>query len=155
MKILRNVVLAAAVAGATAMTGTPANAAGAGVFTGVASINCFGCGVSNGSADLWVTGVVGTTPAAAVQGVTPPNAKATFSVTEIPSQCPVTGSAVGVVTGAVNVGFSWTRVGATAVITTTGDINGGGAAAFAVTSPVGNPCGGAVTAQVVGAVAGA
>ena len=43
---------------------------------------------------------------------------------------------------------------ATAVITTAGDINGAGIAAFAVTSPIGLPCGGPVDATVAGSVAG-
>lgn len=113
-------------------------------FTGEAAINCFGCGVSTGTADLTVisTGGMGS-------------AFATYTVFESPAQCPVTGSATGSTTGSVVVDFNWTRVGATAVITTTGDINGGGVAAFAVTNPLGNPCGGPVTAAVVGAIAGA
>lgn len=115
-------------------------------FTARAGVNCFGCGVSSGAADIWF--------APAVQGVTSPNAKATYTVTEIPGQCPVTGSATGSVTGVANLSFSWARVGAVAVISTTGDVNGGGTATFAVTSPVGSPCGGSVTAQVVGAIAG-
>ena len=115
-------------------------------FYGEAAIDCFGCGVSSGTAALWV--------APAVPGLDAPNTFATYTVIEIPSQCPITGSATGSTTGAMNVTFSWTRVGATALITTTGDVNGGGAAGFVVTDPVGNPCGGPVRAQVVGAIAG-
>lgn len=147
--ILRSAVLAAGVASTLAMTAVPSSAQGAGVFTGEASINCFGCGVSSGTATLSVTGEVN---GVAQVGA---SASATYTVTEIPSQCPVTGSANGTVSGAVNVTFAWTRVGATALITTSGDINGGGTAVFAVTSPVGNPCGGPVTANFAGAVAGA
>ncbi len=142
--ILRSAVVVAAAASSIAMISTPANAAGAVAFTGTAHIDCFGCGSSTGTADL--TGV-GTHSGAAT---------ANFTVFEPEgATCVVTGSASGTVTGAVNVVFNWTRVGATAVITTSGDINGAGVAAFVVTSPVGNPCGGPVTASVVGAVAGA
>ena len=153
-KILRRIGLAAAVTASVGMGSAPASAEGAGAFTGTANINCFGCGVSSGTADLCVTGYVLGQPVVGVCITGGRNATATYTVTEIPSQCPVTGSATGVVTGAVNVSFSWTRIGETAVITTTGDIDGGGTAKFAVTSPVGNPCGGPVTASFAGAVAG-
>jgi hypothetical protein len=68
--------------------------------------------------------------------------------------CVVTGTASGKVLGVIDVDFNWTRVGATAVITTSGDISGAGAAVFIVTDPHGNPCGVEVTAEVVGVLAG-
>jgi hypothetical protein len=138
--ILRSAVIAAGLATSVmvGMTGATADP-GAGVFTGSANINCFGCGTSNGKAHLDVTGTVSG-------GV-----DATFTVNEPAATCPVQGSATGSTTGAVTVNFVWTRLGATAVITTTGQINGAGVAAFVV---VGLPCGGPVTATVAGALAG-
>jgi hypothetical protein len=125
------------------------------VFVGTAHINCFGCGVSNGTADLQgqdpsVTAEVETDDLA-LEG-----AVATYTVFEpTGATCVISGSANGTTTGELaTVNFSWTRVGAVAVITTTGEINGAGVAAFVVTSPIGNPCGGPVDATVVGTVAG-
>ena len=148
--IMRSAVLAGAAIPAIALgTSTaPAYAAGAGAFEGTAHINCFGCGSSSGTADLKVAGVVGTSAKALA------DVSASYTVSEAPGTCPAVGSAVGSFGGAINGTFTWTRVGATAVITTAGDINGAGVAAFAVTSPVGLPCGGSVNATVVGAVAG-
>lgn len=148
-RIMRSAVLAVP-AGVAILAGTtaPAYAAGAGSFNGNAHINCFGCGASNGSANLKVTGVI--------NGVakTQADVVATFNVTEAALTCPAVGSAVGGFSGAVNGTFTWTRVGATAVITTAGDINGAGVAAFATTK-AGLPCGGPVDAVVAGTVAGA
>ena len=147
--IMRSAVLAGAAIPAIAIGTTgPAYAQGAGTFHGTAHINCFGCGSSSGTADLKVTGEVNGT--AKVEA----DVTATYTVTEASATCPAVGSATGSFSGAVNGTFKWTRVGATAVITTTGDIAGAGVAAFAVTSPVGLPCGGPVNATVVGGVAG-
>ena len=147
--IMRSAVLAGAAVPAIALGTTgPAFAQGAGTFHGTAHINCFGCGSSSGSAALKVTGEVNGT-AKAEAAVT-----ASYSVTEAPGTCPATGNATGSFSGAVNGTFTWIRVGANAVITTAGDINGAGLAGFAVTSPVGLPCGGPVDATVVGVVAG-
>jgi len=150
--ILRSAIVAAGAASTMIAGMTPASAAPGGVvaFTGTASIGCFGCpGPRPGTAVLSGTGV--TLEGNVISGT----ANATYTVTD-PADvtCVITGSATGSVTGAINVGFTWLRVGATAVITTTGEVNGAGAAVFVVTSPVGNPCGGPVTATVVGAVAG-
>lgn len=167
-KILRTLGLSAAIVGSVGLGTTPASAVGAGNFIGEASIVCFGCNVSTGTADLCVNGVFvaeDVPPTSVPPAVTQVeceydgdntvwNVEATYTVIEIPSQCPVTGSATGSTTGAVNVTFNWTRVGANAVITTTGDIDGGGTASFAVTDPVGNPCGGPVTAAVAGMIVG-
>jgi hypothetical protein len=148
--IMRSAVLAGAAIPAIAIgTSTaPAYAQGAGTFHGTAHINCFGCGSSSGTAALSVTGEINGV-AKVEAGVT-----ASYSVTEAPGTCPATGNATGSFSGAVNGSFTWIRVGANAVITTSGDINGAGVAAFAVTSPVGLPCGGPVNATVVGGVAG-
>jgi hypothetical protein len=151
--ILRSAVLAAGVVSAIALSTTGASAQGAGEFNGSAHINCFGCGVSTGTAELSVTGEVNGS--VVVGGITA-NAHASFTVNEPTGPtCVVSGSASGTVTGAVSVDFNWTRVGAVAVITTSGQISGAGVAAFVVTSPVGVPCPGPVDALVVGAVAGA
>lgn len=146
--ILRSAVLAATAATAMTMTTAPAHADGAVAFTGTATIACFGCGPSTGSASLSVSG--------SVNGSTQVNAAATasFSLNEPSATCPATGSASGSVSGSgFGVTFNWTRVGATAVITTSGDIDGGGSAAFKADSA--NPCGGTnVKATFAGSVAG-
>lgn len=147
--IMRSAVLAGAAIPAIAIgTSGPAYAQGAGVFHGTAHINCFGCGDSSGTAALSVTGEV--------NGVAKTEAavNASYTLHEDSLTCPAVGTASGGFSGAVNGSFTWTRVGASAVITTAGDINGAGIAAFAVTSPVGLPCGGPVNATVVGSVAG-
>lgn len=152
-KILRTLGMSAAIAGSLGLGTTPANAAGGGVFTGTASINCFGCGTSTGTADLCVVVWVNDDDAGVC--VTGINTTATYTVAEpAGATCVATGTANGTTTGVIDVIFDWTRVGAVAVISTSGDINGSGVAAFKVTSPVGVPCGGPVTAQVVGAVIG-
>ena len=92
-------------------------------FSGTASINCFGCGSSSGTADLTLLDTGGAV-------------HADYDVTEPSITCPLTGSATGTTTGAINVNFTWTRTGATAVISTTGDVNGVGAAAFAAATPL-------------------
>lgn len=176
-KILRSLGLIAAIVGSVGLGSTPGVAGpGAVAFVGEASIVCFGCGVSSGTAELCAEGyndpdVViapcadpGQVEAWAAHAIANPvdvnplpingNVVATYQVVEIPSQCPVTGSATGSTAGAVEVDFTWTRVGTTAVITTQGDINGGGVAVFEVTDPIGGACGNPVTAVVAGAIAG-
>jgi hypothetical protein len=127
------------------VTSSGCGSGGAAAFTGTSFINCFGCGTSNGNASLNIVG------ASASGGPINGAANATFTVNEPAATCPVQGSAVGSTTGALAVNFVWTRLGATAVITTSGDIGGAGVAAFVV---VGNPCGGPVTATLAGAIAG-
>ena len=181
-KILRSLGMTAAIVGSLGLGATPTHAApGAGAFVGEARVGCFGCGVSTGTAVLcaegystatgpivntcldagaataWAADAIANLPA--VPDLPDPlpingNVFATYTLFDSPAQCPITGSATGTTTGAVAVAFNWTRVGATAVITTTGDINGGGVAAFAVIDPAGNPCGGPVRAAVIGAIAG-
>ena len=132
-----------AVPSASAATG------GAVAFTGTAYLDCFGCGYSHGTADLSVIGLVGGN---VVDG--PAYADYTMVQPNISPFCMISGSASGYVTGTVNVTFNWTRVGALALIGTTGDITGLGFATFTVTSPTGVPCGGPVVAQFEGTVAG-
>jgi hypothetical protein len=118
-------------------------------FSGTAYIDCFGCGISNGTADLTVRGVVGG--GVVVSGAE--YAKYTVNEPSLSPQCMVTGTASGTADGAVSVTFNWTRVGANAVVTVTGDVTGAGPATFVVTSPAfGVACGGPVTAHVEGFV---
>lgn len=171
-KILRNATLAAAVA-ASLSVGTPADAAPiGGAFVGEASINCFGCGSSTGTAELCAEGYVHPTAVVtacvdpnkvagwATSGhVNPlpinPNLFASYTVAEpAGATCVVTGTASGTTTGVVNVTFNWTRLGAVAVISTSGDVNGSGLGVFVVTEPQGIPCGGPVTAVVAGVLLG-
>jgi hypothetical protein len=149
-RIMRSAVLVGvAVAGIALSTNGPAFAKpSGGVFNGTAKINCFGCGASSGTASLKVSGVS--------QGKAVANKPvfASYTVSEAPATCPAVGTASGSFSGAIHGTFTWTRVGATAVITTAGGIKGAGIAAFSVTKPVGLPCGGPVTAVVAGSVAG-
>jgi hypothetical protein len=146
LSALATVAVAAALPTQAAQAGTQPckwDASGAtcqATFTGTAHINCFGCGPSTGYADLTVT-----TPAGSG------TVHATFSVNEPANSCPQTGSASGSFSGYISGTFTWTRTGGTAVIRTSGDINGMGAAGFAVP---GNPCGGPVDATVGGAIIG-
>ncbi|MDQ1705134.1 MAG: hypothetical protein QOF18_1500 [Frankiaceae bacterium] len=148
-RIMRSAVLASAGIASIALgTSSPAFAATEGAFNGTAHINCFGCGTSTGTAALKVTGAIGTKKV--IQGAV----SSSYTVVEAKGTCPAVGSATGSFSGAINGTFTWTRVGATAVLTTAGGIKGDGIAAFAVTQPKGLPCGGPVTATVVGSVAG-
>jgi hypothetical protein len=125
------------------------------VFTGTAHINCFGCGTSTGTAEL-----AGQDPSVSAEVETDDaeleTAHAAYSVQEDGgTSCVITGTATGTTVGELaTVSFNWTRIGAVAVISTTGEINGAGVAVFVVTSPIGLPCGGPVDATVVGTVAG-
>jgi hypothetical protein len=164
-KILRSAVLVAGIATGLILGSTSANAAGAGVFTGDVSLNGFGVGSSTGEAWLCVVGAFAPPPTVAtavgpctsVTGHAASNVHATFDLNEPSASCPATGTAVGSVTGAVTGNFTWTRVGAVAVISTSGGSlgTGVGVAAFAVTSPVGNPCNTAAGTTVKATVAGA
>jgi hypothetical protein len=125
----------------------PASAAGGGAFYGTAFIECFGCGLSRGWADVCAyyasTGGTGLCT----------HVHADFTANEPPATCPVQGSATGFMSDglAFNENFAWTRVGVFAVITATGTITGDGWATFVVT---GNPCGGPANATVFGAMFG-
>lgn len=128
----------------------PVAAVTLGEFHGDAILPCFGCGRrDDGTFHGTFTGVIGDEPVAgAPMG-------ASFSYEE--PVCPVLGNASGtaVVVDVAQVDFTWTRVGAHAVITFSGDVSGNGVATFVVTSPAGNPCGQPVTAIVAGTVVGA
>jgi hypothetical protein len=146
-------------------TASPASAApGAGViaYTGTAHLSCFGCGVKSDGQFAGTAAGAGATTAGpvVVNGAITAN-NFTYNESNTDPQCVVQGTA----DGSVNVGpyaatFHWQRVGAIAIVTLS-NVNGGGlsggvgasAAAFGVTSPVGDPCGKAVTATVIGAAA--
>lgn len=149
VKSIKRITLLAIGAGiaVVASMSTPATAASVAVFTGTAHINCFGCGASTGTASLKAIG--------SINGATAVNVpiSASYSVVEASATCPATGSAAGSYSGKYSGNFTWTRVGAIAVISTTGAISGPGLAVFAVTSPLGLPCGKAVTATVAGVLA--
>lgn len=171
---MRNNVVALALATALSMPSTvgapPPRAwasGGGGAFTGVAQIDCFGCGVSAATARWCFTVkviIVGLVPVIYVcvsripvvdQGAS--DTAGSLTVDEEPGPCPpVSGSAAGDASGnGASFHFTWTRLGSALVMTTSGDINGAGVASFVVTNPaVGNPCGGPVTAEVEGALVG-
>lgn len=155
--VLRNAVL---VAGASATMFLPgsASATSAAQFTGTATIGCFGCGTygpAGNSATFCVNGVVNNVNVTCVPGTT--NGTATFTVTEpVGATCVVSGTATGTitVTGVGSAGFTWNRTGPHARVT----VSAWGSTAevvFNVTSPVGNPCGGPVTAVFSGTLTGA
>ena len=162
MKILRSAIVAAAAASSILMTTTPASAATAGVFVGDAEIGCFGCGVygpAGNVADFTVAGVVN-------DQVGTGTGYAEYTVTEgTDAACVISGTAEGKIyitatsvtggTESYESEFSWARTGAVAVVTVSGEVNGTAAAVFVVTDPVGNPCGGPVTAKFAGAIVGA
>lgn len=148
------------------------------VFTGTAHINCFGCGTSTGTASMGTVCVSGNangddvaacgyTRLGSGRRILNGSATAIYTVQEDPgASCVITGSADGTgdgtgtafgrMMGSLNAAFHWTRVGANAILTTTGDVTGAGTAEFAVTSPAlpSIPCGGSVDAEFVGSVAG-
>lgn len=151
---LRNAVIAGSVVVATTAGASPASATpGLLQFHGTATIDCFGCASTTGTASLVVTGVLGGN---ALVGAP---ATARFNAMYPPVilrqiDCLVVGVAHGSVSGAVDVEFNWTRLGAVAVITTTGEVTGVGTATLFVTSPAGVPCGQRVTATFAGAIGG-
>jgi hypothetical protein len=147
-------------------------------FDGYAHINCFGCGTSTGTASMGTVCVSGNangddvaacgyTRLGSGRRILNGSATAIYTVQEDPgASCVITGSADGTgdgtgtafgrMMGSLNAAFHWTRVGANAILTTTGDVTGAGTAEFAVTSPAlpSIPCGGSVDAEFVGSVAG-
>ena len=153
-KILRGALLATGAAALVVTGAAPAHAVDVVVFAGTAHINCFGCGTSTGTGSFCAYAKVHYPPPSADVCVGFTSAYTVAEGTGV--TCVVTGSADGTTSGpGLNTTFHWTRVGATAVISVVGDINGSGVAGFVVTSPAGIPCGGPVDAEVVGAVAGA
>lgn len=79
---------------------------------------------------------------------------ASYTAREDAGTCPATGTADGTISGVASGNFHWTRVGALALLSFAGgNVNGAdGVMAFVVTSPLGNPCGGPVTATVAGVI---
>jgi hypothetical protein len=149
---VRTTLLALASVLALLVPGTsPASASGgAGAWEGTAYIDCFGCGVSHGTADVCAFFV----GAGGQAGLCLP-VHATFTVNEPTATCPFQGSAVGTMSGGptFSANFAWTRVGMWAVMTTTGTVNGAGPAGFVPKTP-GLPCGGPVEAYVWGSFGG-
>lgn len=121
-------------------------------FNGTATIGCYGCGwygPAGNSLSAIATGIV--------DGRTFVNAwmSATFTVDNpVGTTCIVSGAASGTMAiGSVGtLSFTWTMTGSVLRIayTMSDGSFGTATAAFLVTSPVGNPCGGAVTASFVG-----
>ena len=119
------------------------------VFVGTADVNCFGCGVpSPCHAELAIVGVTHSGTAVT-----------TFCTTNEPLLCPLIGTAFGTVVGTsgtaagLALNFNWTRVGAEAVITTSGDSTGFGRATFVL--PLGFRCGAPLNdATIVGWIYG-
>jgi hypothetical protein len=151
--ILRSAVLVSGLAisvvtGMTAATATPGVVAGAGFAT---LEDGFGNDApGHGTADLTGAGLVGTTP------IVPGSIHADFTYSEPSATCPAQGTAFGTVSGSLNGGFTWVRVGVVALITVNAEVSGNGVAVFATTSPIGNPCrtSAPVTAVVVAGIAG-
>ena len=120
-------------------------------FTCTAHLGAFGvAGTHNGTCD-------GGTAIGLGEGtlVAPGSFSADFTYNEPPATCPALGNAAGTahINGA-DEPFTWTRVGAVALISLPDETAGAGVATFAVTSPLGLPCGGAVTAIAAGAAVG-
>lgn len=149
----RGTAFAAGLAATVALGVPPAAATGGAVtFDGTAFVWCFGCGTTTGSAELDVSGALAD---GTVLVDAPVHASYVAQQPNDPITCLITGTAQGTTGGAVSVSFNWTRVGAWAVITTQGDINGMGTALFVITDPIGIPCRTYVWAHVTGTVFGA
>jgi hypothetical protein len=117
---LRSAALAVA-ASSVVLTSAPAHAATFATVVGDVTIGCFGCGTygpSGNDADFWITGIWNNRPVAARYLVDPPNATATFTVTEtIGPQCMVAGSATGTITvDGQSASFTWTRIGTILIV---------------------------------------
>jgi hypothetical protein len=153
VKSPRHAIVATGAVGALLVPSAPASAAAsAAVFQGTATVGCFGCGdygPPGNNASFTVTGLLDGV------GVLDAPGTASVGVTEpIGVTCVISGRASGIVTVA-RVGTTylhWTRTGAFAVVLTGW---GSGPAVFAITSPVGNPCGGVVMASFAGSIASA
>ncbi len=129
----------------------PGHAApGAPTYTGVDHVTWFGCGPTTGAADLCLTGCF---RGSVRLGCTV--AHATFTAQECTGvDCVISGTATGSVTGGIALSVNWTRLGALAVVTTTGDVNGARYAALEVVGPSGLPCGGPLDARFAGFLVG-
>jgi hypothetical protein len=159
-----------AAAGLVALTGStlsslPAQADGpdALAFTCTAHLPHFGsglvetdgtCGDANGGIRFHI-GLRDGVPVATTSDFT-----AQFSYFDSPVVCPAIGSAYGMATfGPTSENFQATRLGAVLIVTLSDGTGGAadlGAAVgtFVVTSPLGNPCGSPVTAQIAGVALG-
>lgn len=141
---------------------TPAHALGAGAFTADVTLNGYGVGAGNGTARLCYTGVnglgliVSTNLCTSITGSSGANVTANFNFNVPAGSCPAVGNVAGAFAGAIAGNFNWTHVGAVAVI---GGTSGAGVivgvATFAVTSPLGNPCGTPITSTVKATAVGA
>ena len=122
---------------------------GAVAFTGTMTIACAGCGHSTATASLQVDG------ATVGRGLVSGTAGATMDVHEL-GLCVANGSVRnGVMTGALDVRFAWTRLGSVGLVSTWGEIAGEGIVAIRVTSPTGVWCGASnVTADIAGVIVG-
>ena len=151
----------AALAGGT-LTGSPAHADGPDALAFTCTAHIPGFGVSdlpqNDGTCGGTSAAAGIGDGASVAGTG--NFSAVYSYTEPTLTCPALGTANGTATvGGVSENFSWLRIGAVAVITLNDGSGsatdlGAAVATFAVTSPVGNPCGHDVTAQAAGVALG-
>jgi hypothetical protein len=134
-------------AAALCLPATPASAQGVGAFTGTVHLDCFGCGVSNGTASMTYveagTSVIALGSRNAAMNVRSP----------ILGSCLVESTMNGDIAGVVNREFHWTVLGAVLVVTEwEADRAYWGAGTFVITSPVGIPCGSQVDAVVVAAL---
>lgn len=119
----------------------PASALGPYTLDLDATIACFGCGVTFGSltGDV-VAGVGGFRTGAQITG--------DFTHDGPPASCPITSSASGSMTTSdgYTTSFNLTRLGGDVLATF--DDGSVATGTFVVTSPLGNPCGGPVTAHI-------
>jgi hypothetical protein len=124
-----------------ALTPAPAHAAGSVTFAGTFQYN----------AAYGYEGVTGTLLAAGSSNGT---VDVHGTVYEAPGLCPPVASTIsGTFEGAFHATFTWTRIGAVALVTTRGDLDGDGVGAAAFTQPV-NPCFEFATLTVAFSVAG-
>ena len=108
----------------------PASAAGGDAFVGTATVNCFGCGASTGTASL-------TYPPGGINSAT-----ANYTVNSFPgSTCEVATIFNGAINGAVNRTFQWTLLGAVMVISELEDTRHFDGVGTFVIMAAGNPCG--------------
>jgi hypothetical protein len=133
------------------LTPQSADASAGGTVQGTMHFNCFGCGTTSGSADLRINGQI------AGRQYIQARVTATFTAYESPLTCPTIGNAQGSFSGAWSGTFTWTRTGASVMVTTVGDVNGVSTLALVPVKPVVSvsPCGQALDLMVVGTFAGA
>ncbi|HWL37268.1 MAG TPA: hypothetical protein VNQ77_13885 [Frankiaceae bacterium] len=158
MRALRPLAVAAVMASTVAFGPAPARAETvAATFSGTVTIGCFGCGdygPTGNSASITLTGLYGHAVNVATSG------SAVFAVRSPagPTCTAGPGYADGRLSVATPFGypdqrFFWTQIG-DALYISLPDIGVSGVGTFTVTSPVGNPCGGSVTATISGVLAG-